>query len=444
MIYRRERATKYRGVVAPELSAMIALAWKNETPDVLERYALLAEKEKVEHRKKYPDYKFTPAKRGTGKRARKQAAAAQAAMEAGIILPLQAGSLRQSDNKRIKHSALKKRTSRSFDISALATPSPSPSASSSPSPPPEERITPANRPRRNTQRPERFSPCGYRERPSHARTKSLKSCASTRSVTSTLSSENQEGSSDTCVDFDFSDDSLSSGEDDDEDDEEYDEDFDVYDSDYDDNRTTLCSTNVDQESFSQSECVKSPGRPRSRSPSFQSDEPLFYDTIFPFPHTMENFEPECLPRSDQQWPTAALVGSFGAVLTETHIQPNPMLFSEYMYSTPGLEEPFIDFDAYANLDQDNIEVEVESKDGDKTPTSDGSSEAGTRALNLAVDTIAASAAVASCSPFPMDSMIPLEFLSPTTKTTRAMESMSLSAAVSSDNDGKDHKGIECR
>ncbi|KAF9127671.1 Casanova [Mortierella sp. GBA39] len=487
IIYRREHAIKYPGLVAADLSAKIAHAWRNESPEVLEQYAELAELAKLKHKLQFPDWKFTPAKRGTGKRARKQAAAAQAAMETGGILPAQAVSLRQSDSKRPKHTAPKKRTSRSFGISALATPSPSPSASSSPSPPPEDIVTTANRPRRNIQRPERFSPCGHREWPSHTRTKSssspdlkfsvskgtvssslffsthsdrssrptkaLKSSASTRSVTSTLSSESHEGSSHTCVDFDdfyFSDDFLSSGEDEGDDEEEYDDDNDFADSDYDDNRTTLCSTDVDQESFSQesfsqSDCVKSPGRPRSRSPSFQSNEHFFYESTFPFPHTMENFEPECLPRSDQQWPTAALVGSFGTVPTEPHIQPNPMLFSEYMYPTPGLEEPIIDFAAYANFDdQDNIDVEVESKDGDQTVVGDGSSVTGTRALNLTVDIIATSAAAASCSPFPMDSMIPLKLLSPTIATARAMESMSLSTVASSDNDGKDHKGTECR
>ncbi|KAF9542037.1 hypothetical protein EC957_002399 [Mortierella hygrophila] len=482
IIYRREHAIKYPGLVAADLSAKIAHAWRNESPEVLEQYAELAKLAKLKHKLQFPDWKFTPAKRGTGKRARKQAAAAQAAMETGGILPAQTGSLRQSDSKRPKHTAPKKRTSRSFGISALATPSPSPSASSSPSPPPEDIITPTNRPRRNIQRPERFSPCGHREWPSHARTKSssspdlkssvskgtvssslffsthsgrssrptktLKSSASTRSVTSTLSSESYDRFSHTCVDsddFDFSDDFFSSGEDENEDEEEYDDDKDFVDSDYDDKITTLYSTGADHESFPQSDCVNSPSRPRSRSPSFQSDEHFFYESTFPFPHTMENFEPECLPRSDQQWPTAVLVGSFGTVPTEPHIQPNPMLFSEYMYPTPGLEEPIIDFAAYANFgDQDHIEVEVESKDSDKTVVGNGSSEAGTRAHNLAVDIIATSAAAASCSSFPMDSMIPLKLLSPTTATARAMESMSLSAVTSSDNDGKDHKGTECR
>ncbi|KAF9151546.1 hypothetical protein BG015_006542 [Linnemannia schmuckeri] len=469
LIYRKEHAVHYPGLVATALSAKLAISWRNETLERRKYYADLAKRAEEEHKLRHPNYKFTPAKRGTGKRARAlQAAAAQAAKEAASILPVQVGCLRKSSSKRPTHIAPKKRTSRSFDLSALATPSPSPSASSSPSPPPEEMSAPANRPKRNIQRPERFSPCGYREKPSHARVKSLsssdskssvsmgapsslffstqsdrssrpskalKSSTSTRSVTSISSSKSREGASDTCVDFedlDFSDTSLSSGDDnEDEDEEDGGEDEEEYgsdDSDYEDKRMTLCSTDINQKSFPPSERVETHGRPRS-SP-FQSHEPLFFDTTFTSPYTMENFEPECLPRSDYQWPASALVGAFGALPTGPHIHPSPMLFSEYMYPTPGLEDPIIDFAEYANFgDQDNVEVKVEDKTGDKIV---GSSDTGARALNLAVDTIVASAATVSCSPFSMDSMIPLSLLSPTTATARAMESMSLSSLASSD------------
>ncbi|KAF8941838.1 Casanova [Haplosporangium gracile] len=483
LIYRREHAVHYPGLVATALSAKLAISWRNETPERRKYYADLAKKAEKEHKLKYPDYKFTPAKRGTGKRARAlQAAAAQAAKEAASTLPVQAGRLRQSSSKRPTHIAPKKRTSRSFELSTLPTPSPSPSASSSPSPPPEERTTPANRPRRNIQRPERFSPCGYKERPSHTRVKSLsspdtelsvsmgappslffsayadrssrsskilKSSASPLSVTSTSSSKSCEGSNDTCVDFedlDCSNTSLSSREDDeDEDDEGEGEDEEEHDSndsddsDYEDKRMTLCSSDINQESFSSSDCVKTHGR--SRSSSFQSQEPLFFDTTFASPYAMENFEPECLPRSDYQWPASALVGVFETLPTGPHIHPSPMLFSKYMYPIPGLEDPIIDFAEYANFDdQDNVEVKVEDKSGDKTA---GSFETVARALNLAVDTIAASAAAASCSPFPMDTTIPLSLLSPTTATARAMESMSLTSLASSDNNVKGDKGTEC-
>ncbi|KAG0083320.1 hypothetical protein BGZ92_010877 [Podila epicladia] len=64
LIYRKEHAKKYAGLVATELSTKLAMAWKNETPE--------------QHALKFPDYKFTPVKRGTGKRALQIAAKANA------------------------------------------------------------------------------------------------------------------------------------------------------------------------------------------------------------------------------------------------------------------------------------------------------------------------------------------------------------------------------
>ncbi|KAG0317990.1 hypothetical protein BGZ97_004523 [Linnemannia gamsii] len=455
ILYRKDNAYKYGRMVATELSAKMALAWRRETPERRKYYANLAKLAKENHKLMHPDYKFTPVQRGTGKLAMKAAAlkaAKETAMEANHRLPVQAGELRQISSGSSKRRAPKK-TSRSFGHSALATPSPSPSASSSPSPPPEiERTTPANRPRRNIQRPERFSPCGYRERPFHSgrikstrspdpecsvspslffsnhseqsssrASKTIKSSVSSRSLTCATSSQPcqqcHEGSSDNCVDFEdlaFSDASLSSEEDDEDD------------SDYGTKRMTLCSSDVKHELFSRSECAKTLDRPRSSS--FQSQEPLFFDTTFTSPYTLENFEPECLPRSDYQWPVSTLLGSFGAPPAGSHVHPSQMLFSEYIL-TPGLEEPIIDFAEYANFDaQDNADVKVEA----------GSSESGSRPLNLTVDPIASSVAAAASGPsFPMDSRIPLSLLSLTTETARAMENMTLSsAATSSDKDDK--------
>ncbi|KAF8926618.1 hypothetical protein BGZ47_002622 [Haplosporangium gracile] len=229
----------------------------------------------------------------------------------------------------------------------------------------------------------------YSDRSSRS-SKTLKSSASSRSVTSTSSSKSFEGSSNTCVDF---------------------EDLDC---------SNLWSTKI----------VFLPVTGVSL---------LRHDLHVPY--AMKNFEPECLPRSGYQRPASVLVGAFGTLSTCPHIHPSPMLFSEYMYLIPGLEDPIIDFAEYADFDdQENVEVEVEDKCGDKTA---GSSETSARVLNLAVDTVAASAAVVSCSPFPMDTMIPLSLLSPTTATARAMESMNLSSLVSSDNDVKCDKGTEC-
>ncbi|KAG0040476.1 hypothetical protein BGZ82_002192 [Podila clonocystis] len=79
LIYRKEHAKKFAGLVATELSTKLAMAWKKETPERQAHYAELAERAKQEHALKFPGYKFTPVKRGTGKRARQLAARASAA-----------------------------------------------------------------------------------------------------------------------------------------------------------------------------------------------------------------------------------------------------------------------------------------------------------------------------------------------------------------------------
>lgn len=83
LIYRKEHAKKYAGLVATELSTKLAMAWKKESPERHAYYAELAERAKQEHAIKFPDYKFTPVKRGTGKRALQLAAIANAARVAG-------------------------------------------------------------------------------------------------------------------------------------------------------------------------------------------------------------------------------------------------------------------------------------------------------------------------------------------------------------------------
>ncbi|KAG0094605.1 Casanova [Podila epicladia] len=74
MIYRREQATKHAGLIAAKLSAKLAKAWRNETPERRAHYAGLADQARAAHTLKYPTYKFTPARRGTGKRAKAIAA----------------------------------------------------------------------------------------------------------------------------------------------------------------------------------------------------------------------------------------------------------------------------------------------------------------------------------------------------------------------------------
>lgn len=48
-------------IVLTESSATeVARLWKNETPEVKAYYGHLAELEAQEHRKRYPDYRYTP------------------------------------------------------------------------------------------------------------------------------------------------------------------------------------------------------------------------------------------------------------------------------------------------------------------------------------------------------------------------------------------------
>ncbi|KAF9274198.1 hypothetical protein BGZ88_003190, partial [Linnemannia elongata] len=90
MLYRAENGKKFPGLVATELSAKLGEAWRREPQDVRDRYDEMAEQAKRDHALKYPDYKFAPVKRGTGKRALKLAAEAianeMAEMDAAALL----------------------------------------------------------------------------------------------------------------------------------------------------------------------------------------------------------------------------------------------------------------------------------------------------------------------------------------------------------------------
>ncbi|KAF9413792.1 hypothetical protein BGZ94_000605 [Podila epigama] len=70
MIYRREQRVKYVGMIAAQLSAILAKAWREEMPETRAYYAQLAEEAKTEHKIRYPTYKFTPARRGTTERSK--------------------------------------------------------------------------------------------------------------------------------------------------------------------------------------------------------------------------------------------------------------------------------------------------------------------------------------------------------------------------------------
>ncbi|KAF9931378.1 Casanova [Linnemannia zychae] len=477
LIYRSEQASNYPGLIAPTLSAILAERWRNETPERLQYYTELAAQAKKEHALKYPHYKFTPVKRGTGKRARAlQAAAALAAKEATSSQPVQA-----SGPKQLKPVLPKNRSPCSsirpiVDAGTLITPSPSP--------PPldlQEKSTFGNRPKRNIQRPERFSPCGYREKPqlslrikntripehepcsasgealssslffhSHsdnisikslkstrssrsikALSRSLKSLASARSLKSEVSSQSSKSLSDTCLDFfeqdEFSDEFLSSVDDE----LGYD---DSDDSDCEDKRmiveiaATTSTTSTTSYLVGNDVKVKDVAHSSTRlstvdsnQSTLQPQDPVFYETTFASPYTMENFEPECLPREGHQWPSAALVGAFEVFPTVPYVDPIS-LFSEYMCTTPSFEELVVDFPEYASLEVDT-KLKAEGTENDKSVVD---SDRNNR-VPLIVNTIAAAVLY---SPLPDDAMIPLSLLSPTTATARAMENMSLSSMSS--------------
>ncbi|KAF9094879.1 Casanova [Mortierella sp. AD031] len=437
LIYRKEHATNYAGLVATALSAKLAAAWKRETPERLQYYADLAVIAKKEHKLMYPDYKFTPAKRGTGKRARALAAAAAAAKEAGQALPATASRVVGGTGRA---NLAPKRSNSTGSVGAKAWRA----LSSSPSPEMTDRITPANRPKRNTHRPQRFSPCNYKPTlslrlkmsslpdaksapsssgpaPGESTSSSLffhshsdrraKSSSSTSS--SSIRSQSREGSSDVYNEDDsFSDESLSSldySEDGDEEQQEQRMTFSAVDF-----RTPfghLASAPVQLHQ----------GRPRSAS--FQAQEPLFYQTTFTSPYTLENFEPECLPRNGSQWTAAPFLGSFPTLLSNTDIDSScPDSFSEYVNAAAFAEDSITDFSEYANFGGEEEEGGAE-KDGENIKAA-----VSVVTHPLSIDTVLAS--------FPKNSMIPLSLLSPTTVAIRAMEGMSLSMGTDESDDDK--------
>ncbi|KAF9183802.1 hypothetical protein BGZ51_003756, partial [Haplosporangium sp. Z 767] len=77
ILYRKEHAVNYPKLTAAELSRILGERWSKETPERKAHYARLAKVAEREHSLKYPEYKFCPAKRGTGKKAKALKAAAK-------------------------------------------------------------------------------------------------------------------------------------------------------------------------------------------------------------------------------------------------------------------------------------------------------------------------------------------------------------------------------
>ncbi|KAG0283392.1 hypothetical protein BGZ96_012233 [Linnemannia gamsii] len=81
MLYRSEQSANYPKMTAAELSKILGKKWFGEPPERRAYYTDLAKAAEKEHALKYPDYKFTPAKRGTGRRAKTIRAAVSASQK---------------------------------------------------------------------------------------------------------------------------------------------------------------------------------------------------------------------------------------------------------------------------------------------------------------------------------------------------------------------------
>ncbi|KAF9134166.1 hypothetical protein BGW39_007904 [Mortierella sp. 14UC] len=86
IIYRREHSAHYSKITAAELSKILGEQWAHEPPERKAHYADLAKAAEKEHALKYPEYKFTPAKRGTGRRAKTIRAAVSAALKVPLVV----------------------------------------------------------------------------------------------------------------------------------------------------------------------------------------------------------------------------------------------------------------------------------------------------------------------------------------------------------------------
>jgi hypothetical protein len=64
MLYRQEKQKELnittRNLHSKELSKVIGTMWKNETKEVGDKFARMAEEEKVYHSQQHPDYKYSP------------------------------------------------------------------------------------------------------------------------------------------------------------------------------------------------------------------------------------------------------------------------------------------------------------------------------------------------------------------------------------------------
>ena len=76
IIYRQDKAELIReqlpGIKNCDISKIVSQFWKNEVVEIKKKYIELAKKEKLEHQKKYPEYKFSPQRPIKNKKAQKK------------------------------------------------------------------------------------------------------------------------------------------------------------------------------------------------------------------------------------------------------------------------------------------------------------------------------------------------------------------------------------
>ncbi|KAG0205180.1 Transcription factor Sox-2 [Mortierella sp. GBA30] len=336
LIYRKEHAAKYAGLVATELSTKLAQAWKKETPERRAHYANLAEKAKQDHAIQHPNYKFKPIPRGTGKRALALKAMANAAKKAAEPEMANPGS----------------------PVSPTLTVNSVSSSSST-------RLS--DRPRRSVQRPQRFSsdslmysytaasslPSAYSKRPSMS---SISTSTSTTSPSLFFHPyavlERSFGSPSSSTRFS----SLSSLGNDESDlsdmdaEGEYENEIGEYDDEEDDDTRQisdrfgkllsqheqsdscahLYDNNIADISFSSTPAgygsLPTP-------PLYSADDslPPFDFSSYPYPPllSIENFEPECLARDNDQWMSMSPGPNSLVPITSTSFS-----FSSNGYMTP--------------------------------------------------------------------------------------------------------------
>ncbi|KAI1316500.1 hypothetical protein EDD11_009913 [Mortierella claussenii] len=327
LIYRNERVKSYAGLVAPQLSTMLAEAWNNETPERRQYYAGLALKVKEEHAAKYPNWKFSPRKRGTGKRA--------------LALAAMANAAKQATNNPATGSSRKKVGSGAVSPSLGFAVGYSPGGSSN-------RNGRSSRPRRSAQRPRQSSSTvphtsatscpAYLTRisfiPSGAADSSLSSSHSStipRWDDSQNASDWNESALSSPTSSTTSCPRVSPAV--------FQDTYECTDSDLDDldaDGTYGEDDSTQHMWYAFGQLTHSADIPSTPPPPYTEEPSLFAAALFPSLLSMESFEPECLARDDTQWDAAP--HGLSPVMTTSSMSSSSCSSSSYRYSTPSYND----------------------------------------------------------------------------------------------------------